>query len=52
MRLVFFDDFKLGVLNGDRVVDASQVVAGIRHDSPQDLLSKLISAFGQYRARL
>ena len=52
MRLVFFDDFKLGVLNGDRVVDASQVVAGIRHDSPQDLLSKLIGSFDQYRARL
>src|SRR3990172_2273256 len=52
MRLVFFDDFKLGVLNGDRVVDASQVVAGIRHDSPQDLLSRLIGSFDQYRARL
>ena len=52
MRLVFFDDFKLGVLNGDRVVDVSQVVAGIRHDSPQDLLSRLIGAFDQYRARL
>ena len=52
MRLVFFDDFKLGVLNGDRVVDASQVVAGIRYDSPQDLLSRLIGSFDQYRARL
>ncbi|MBI2887466.1 MAG: fumarylacetoacetate hydrolase family protein [Chloroflexi bacterium] len=52
MKLVFFDDFKLGVLNGDRVVDAARVVADIRHDSPQDLLSKLIGSFDRYRARL
>lgn len=52
MKLVFFDDFKLGVLTGDRVIDVSPVVAGIRHDSPQDLLRRLIAAFDQYRGRL
>ncbi len=31
MKLLFFDDFKLGVLKGDAVVDVSQVV---RRHSP------------------
>ena len=30
MKLLFFDDFKLGVLKGDTVVDVSAAVAGIR----------------------
>ena len=29
MKLVYFDDYKLGVLKGDRVVDVSAV--GARH---------------------
>ena len=31
MKLLYFDDYKLGVLKGDRVLDASSVVRDIPH---------------------
>ncbi|MBM2826732.1 MAG: Fumarylacetoacetate hydrolase [Dehalococcoidia bacterium] len=53
MKLVLFgDDFKLGVLKGDRVVDASQVAMDITHTSPQDMMGKLIGDFDKHRSRL
>ena len=52
MKLVFFDDFKLGVVKGDTVVDMSNAVSGIEHTSAQDLIGKLIENFSQYRALL
>ena len=52
MKLVFFDDFKLGVVKGDTVVDMSNAVSGIEHSSPQDLSGKLIENFSRYRALL
>lgn len=45
MKLAFFDDFRLGVVKGDAVVDVSDVVADIPRVSPQDVLSGLISDF-------
>ena len=35
MKLLFFDDFKLGVLKGDAVVDVSQVMREIPHRAAQ-----------------
>jgi len=52
MKLVFFDDFKLGVLKGDTVVDVSRVVRDIPHTGPQRLMKGLIERFGEYRAAL
>lgn len=52
MKLLFFDDFKLGVVKGDNVVDVSEVVADIPHLKPQDTLNGLIESFAQYRPRL
>ena len=52
MKLVFFDDFKLGVVKDDAVVDVSNAVSGIDHTSPQDLIGKLIENFSQHRASL
>ena len=52
MKLLYFDDFKLGVLKGDRVVDVSAVVADIPHLGPHDLITGLIERFGSYRSRL
>ena len=45
MKLAFFDDFKLGVVKGDAVVDVSAAVADIPRVSPQDVLSGLIADF-------
>jgi 2-keto-4-pentenoate hydratase/2-oxohepta-3-ene-1,7-dioic acid hydratase in catechol pathway len=52
MRLVFFDDFRLGVLSGDRVVDVSDVVREIPHTAAPDVINGLIARFGDYRGRL
>jgi 2-keto-4-pentenoate hydratase/2-oxohepta-3-ene-1,7-dioic acid hydratase in catechol pathway len=52
MKLVFFDDFKLGVVQGESVVDVSDVVKDIPNLEPQDLIVGLIQRFDQYRAPL
>ncbi len=52
MKLVFFDDYTLGVVKGDAVVDVSAVVSDIPRVFPQDLLSGLISAFDAYKPKL
>lgn len=52
MKLLFFDDFKLGVLKGEAVVDVSQVVRDIPHTGPHELISGLIEHFADYRAKL
>ncbi|MCH7984255.1 MAG: fumarylacetoacetate hydrolase family protein [Chloroflexi bacterium] len=52
MKLLFFDDFRLGVLKGDNVVDVSDVVDGIPHVHPQHLMGGLIENFEDYRQKL
>ena len=42
MKLLFYDDFKLGVLKGDAVVDIFDVVKDIPHTEPGNLISGLI----------
>ena len=52
MKILYFDDFKLGVLKGDMVVDVSAVVKDIPHTGPHNLISGLIERFDQYKKRL
>jgi 2-keto-4-pentenoate hydratase/2-oxohepta-3-ene-1,7-dioic acid hydratase in catechol pathway len=52
MKLMYFDDFKLGVVKGDRVVDVSKVVADIPHTGPHDLIGGLIERFSKYKGKL
>lgn len=52
MKLLFWDDYKLGVLKGDAVVDVSAIVKDIPHCGPHDLINGLIVRFDTYRARL
>ncbi len=52
MKLLFFDDFRLGVLKGDAVVDVSQTVRDIPHTGPHNLISGLIERFAEYRTAL
>jgi 2-keto-4-pentenoate hydratase/2-oxohepta-3-ene-1,7-dioic acid hydratase in catechol pathway len=52
MRLVFFDDFRLGVLKGDTVVDVSDAVKDIPHTGAHDVINGLIARFAEYRPRL
>ncbi len=52
MKFVFFDDFKLGVVKNDSVVDVSQAVRDIPHTGPHNLISGLIERFEDYRGAL
>lgn len=52
MKLLFFDDFKLGVLKGDTVVDVSRAVRDVPHIGPHDLISAVIERFADYRGAL
>ena len=52
MKLLYFDDFKLGVLKGDSVVDVSEAVRDIPHTGPHNLISGLIERYADYRAAL
>ena len=52
MKLLYFDDFRLGVLKGDTVVDVSKTVKGIPHTGPHDLINGLIERFAEYRKKL
>jgi len=52
MKLVYFDDFKLGVLKGEAVVDVSAEVKDIPHTGPGDLMNGLIERWGSYKPRL
>jgi len=52
MKLMHFNDFRLGVLKGDQVVDVTDVVANIPHVGPGDRMNRLIAHFGDFRARL
>ena len=52
MKLVYFGDFKLGVLKGESVVDVSAIVQDIPHIDPGTLMNGLIERFDDYRGRL
>ncbi|MGH6675197.1 MAG: fumarylacetoacetate hydrolase family protein, partial [Xanthobacteraceae bacterium] len=52
MKLAFFDDFKFGVVTGDKIVDVTGVVAGIPQLSPQDIIRGVIERFGEFKSKL
>src|SRR5205823_4296032 len=52
MKLLFFDDFRLGVSDGNSVVDVMDVVKDIPHLDPQQLLVGVIQRFPQLHNRL
>jgi 2-keto-4-pentenoate hydratase/2-oxohepta-3-ene-1,7-dioic acid hydratase in catechol pathway len=52
MKLLFFDDFRLGVLKGDAVVDVTAVAKDIPHAHPQDLIRGVIERYPELRGAL
>jgi len=52
MKLVFFNEFNLGVVKEQAVVDISKVVKDIPRVGPGDLMSRLIESFDDYRAAI
>ena len=52
VKILYFNDYRLGILKGDQVVDVTQVVQGIPHVGPGDLINSLIEHFEDFRARI
>ncbi len=52
MKLLHFDDFKLGVLKGDNVVDVTDIANELPHTGPHDRINALIANFDDYRGKL
>jgi 2-keto-4-pentenoate hydratase/2-oxohepta-3-ene-1,7-dioic acid hydratase in catechol pathway len=52
MKLLPFNDFRLGVLKGDQVVDVTAVIANIPHSGPGDRMNSVIANFADLRPRI
>ena len=52
MRLLLFDSYKLGVWDGQQVLDASAAVAGCGHHSPQEMMEMLICDWANVEPRI
>ena len=52
MKLAFFDDYRLGVVVDDRIIDVSAAVADIPRLGPHHLINGLIERFDEYRPAL
>lgn len=52
MKLVFFDDYRLGVLRDDGVVDVSAAVADLHYHTAQGLLKQVIEGWDDRRGAI
>ncbi len=52
MKLGYFNDFRLGAVKGDAIVDLTPLLTGLPHRDTQDLMPALIGDFAAHRARL
>ena len=52
MKLAFFDDYKLGVVVDDKIVDVSSATKGIKALGPQDIIRGVIEKWSTYKGKL
>ncbi len=52
MKLLHFNDYRLGVMRGDALVDVTDVVAPLASPHPGDTMNALIACFDEFRAAL
>jgi 2-keto-4-pentenoate hydratase/2-oxohepta-3-ene-1,7-dioic acid hydratase in catechol pathway len=52
VKILFFDDFRLGVLKDDVVVDVMDAVKDVPQLGPHDLINGVIERWGDYRNRI
>lgn len=45
MKLAFFDDYQLGVITGDSIVDIGNALSNISYHTPQELIQMVIEDF-------
>ena len=52
MKICYFNDYRLGVIKGDSVVDVTDAVKDIPHLDSRDLIIGLISRWDAYKAKV
>ena len=52
MKLAVFDNYKLGVVVGNKIVDVSAVTKGIKALGPQDVIRGVIEQYGKLKGKL
>lgn len=52
MKLCYFNDYRLGVIKGDQVVDVTDAVNDIPHLDSRDLIIGLIARWDAYKAKV
>lgn len=52
MKLTFFDDYQLGIITGDQIVEISRVSKQIEHSTPQQLMNEVIAQFSDLEPEL
>ncbi len=52
MKLCYFNDWRLGVIKGDQVVDVTDVAKGVPHRDTRDLIVGVIAEWDGYKGKL
>ena len=52
MKICYFNDYRLGVIKGDQVVDVTDAVKDIPHLEARDLIIGLIAKWDSYKAKV
>jgi 2-keto-4-pentenoate hydratase/2-oxohepta-3-ene-1,7-dioic acid hydratase in catechol pathway len=52
MKICFFNDYRLGIVKGDQVVDVTDAVKDIPHTNPGTLMNGLIERWGDYKKKV
>ena len=52
MKLVLFNEYRLGVIQGNRVVDAMEALQGLQFRKPQDLIEEVITRWGELKPKI
>jgi len=52
MKLAFFDDYRLGVITGDEIVDISDALSDISSHTPQELIQTVIEDYDNLRSSI
>ena len=52
MKLAFFNNYQLGVIRDDQIVDATSALEGISYHTPQELMEMVITGFSEVRPKI
>ena len=52
MKLVLFNEYRLGVIQGHRVVDAMEALQGLQFRKPQDLIEEVITRWDELKPKI